>query len=423
MASLIRSLLIVYFSALAVCLAASAPRLACWLYAFKRQKRLENPIQNRLAVLIPARNESACISALFDCIEAQSYPRELFDVHVIVADSSDETISLSLERGFTPHIVTEQHCKSDALDACIRSIWVNEIEYDAYIIIDADCALDGDFLLEMNNALASGADIICSSKAVKNYFYGNCKCSLSASCNGTIWTLLDTMGNKFKSAMGLPCFTVGTGLMLTSSFLRASGGWHYKRTLTEDVELMQEAAMSHAKFFYYEHAVLYMEEAQSLSETNKRRRRWLTGVVQCERIYKKATRQYCTLSERYYTSALNYIYGYIGTSVFFAIICTLSSLLCALLGVEQSYKLLLPALLAVCVIYASFLLMTALVLACDRRHIRLPLWRKLLLFFINPLFYVQYITIIGRALFFPSRSEIWEPIERVDFASADAKGE
>ncbi len=424
MVYLIHSLLIIYFSVLAVFLLTSAPRLTCWLYAFKQQKKLKNPTQNRIAVLIPARNESACIGTLFDCLCAQSYPKEYFDAHVIVADGEDPTVNLALERGFFPHIVTQQSCKSDALDACIKSIWADdENKYDAYIIIDADCALADNFLEEMNNALCSGADIICSKKVVKNYFYGNKKCSLSASCNGTIWTLLDSMGNKYKSAKGLPCFTVGTGLMLTAKYLKASGGWHYKRTLTEDVELMHEAAMAHAKFFYYEHAVLYMEEAQSLSETNKRRRRWLSGVVQCERIYRRATREYCTIGERYYTSALNHIYKFIGTSVFFGISCALSGVICMLLCVPEFYKLFLLTLLAAAVIYLSFSVMTAVVLACDRKNIKLSFPRAVLLILVNPLFYMQYITIIGRALFFPSVSESWEAIERVDFSDNTEKGE
>ena len=130
-------------------------------------------------------------------------------------------------------------------------------------------------------------------KVVKNYFYGTLKeCTMSACCNGLIWTMLDNLGNRYKSAKGYPCFTVGTGLMLTADVIKEKGGWPYKKTLTEDIELMYEAALDHRKFVYYEHAVLYMEEAQKLSVTNKRRRRWLTGVVQSERLYRKAVKNF-----------------------------------------------------------------------------------------------------------------------------------
>lgn len=420
MSILINIITVTYCIAIAFFFAMSLPRLMCWTHAFKKQSRLNNPKQNKLAVLIPARNESMSVGNLFEDISAQSYPRERYDVHVIVSDSEDATIEMARRHGFIPLVVADQTCKSDALDACFQGILSEDpYKYDAYIIIDADCGLDKNFLEEMNNALASGADIICSKKVVKNYFYGTKKkCTLSACCNGIIWTLLDNMGNKYKSAKGYPCFTVGTGLMLTGNLIRDKKGWPYKQTLTEDAELMHDAALDHRKFFYYEHAVLYMEEAQKLSVTNKRRHRWLTGVVQCERLYRKKTSKACTWGERYYTSALNYIYGYVGASAVFAMIMGILTVALALTRSFLWSRTLTLALAGVAVIYLSFLIMTVLAMLCDRQYIKLSVCRKVLLALVHPLFYMQYIYIVGKPLLFPARSkgDTWEVIDRVNFS-------
>ena len=410
---------VIYLAALAFFLALSFPRLMCWTHAFKSQPRLKNEKQNKLAVLIPARNESLSVGKLFEDICAQSYPRESFDVHVIVSDPADPTVKMAEKFGFFVKVVVEQTCKSDALDACLGDILSSAaFGYDAYIIIDADCGLDADFLAEMNNALSTGADIICSKKIVKNYFYGSKKeCPLSACCNGLIWTLLDNMGNKYKSAKGYPCFTVGTGLMLADRVIREKGGWPYKQTLTEDVELMHEAILDHRKFFYYEHAVLYMEEAQKLSVTNKRRRRWLTGVVQSERIYRNQTSERCSFGERYYTSALNYIYGYVGVSVIYTLLMAITAAVLCISGSELWAVALGLAASGVGIIYLSFFVMTLLALMCERKNIKLSPLRFVALALIHPLFYMQYIYIVGKPLLFGTRkkSDEWEVIERVNF--------
>jgi len=54
------------------------PRIAYYFAAFRKQPKLINDKKNRLAVLVPAKNESKSIQALFDSINKQSYDRDFF---------------------------------------------------------------------------------------------------------------------------------------------------------------------------------------------------------------------------------------------------------------------------------------------------------------------------------------------------------
>jgi len=54
------------------------PRIAYYFTAFRKQPKLINDKKNRLAVLVPAKNESKSIQALFDSINKQSYDRDFF---------------------------------------------------------------------------------------------------------------------------------------------------------------------------------------------------------------------------------------------------------------------------------------------------------------------------------------------------------
>ena len=69
------------------------PRAKCWLHAFGKQERLFNSKNNRLAVMIPAKNESTSITPLFDSLARQTYDRACFDVYVVVDDELFEDLS------------------------------------------------------------------------------------------------------------------------------------------------------------------------------------------------------------------------------------------------------------------------------------------------------------------------------------------
>lgn len=71
------------------------PRIAYYFSAFRDQPRLINPTKNRLAVLVPAKNESKVIQALLDTLNLQTYDRAFFDVHVIVEDARDPSVAMA----------------------------------------------------------------------------------------------------------------------------------------------------------------------------------------------------------------------------------------------------------------------------------------------------------------------------------------
>ena len=52
------------------------------------------------AVLIAARNESKVIAHILESLKKQTYPREHFEVYVIVEKESDPTVEIVKEYGF-----------------------------------------------------------------------------------------------------------------------------------------------------------------------------------------------------------------------------------------------------------------------------------------------------------------------------------
>lgn len=398
------------------------PRAIAWFGAVKPQKRFINEKQNRIAVVIPARNESKSIGPLLDCLDNQSYAKENFDTYVVVAEKDDPTIQMAQEHGMNSMVVTNQRCKSDALNRCFQGILrQKEKHFDAFLILDADCLLDEKCLEEFNNALAGGGKVVLSKKLVKNYLpENNAKVNMQACCNGILWTLIDDMGNRFKSDHGYTIMTIGTGLMISYDVIESLGGWPYNETLTEDIEFMYDMACKKIKTTYYSYAKIYMEEAPTLSATNKRRRRWLDGVVQSMRVYREKVKENTVTKKdmvnRYYVNGLVPIYWYIGTLTLLGIFELGMAAILFVLRDPMWFTALLLALIPTAVIYVSFLIMTAFAMAIDGKNIRLSFMKKVALFFVHPLFYMGYIPIIAKAIFLHKEGE-WEIIDRIDFAS------
>lgn len=398
-----------------------APRAFAWFGSLRPQKRLHNEKKNRLALFVPARNEGKNVIPLFESIKAQTYDPEYFDTFVVVKDPEDEVYEYAKICGAEVFCDMTQNCKGDCTDYTFKQILAKYPgKYDGYIIVDADCLLENTFLEEMNNAMASGADIINSKKRVKNYYHNGGKDSnLVTCCNGLIWTLMDDMGNRFKSDHGIKTMTVTTGILLSKRVVENMQGWGYKQTLTEDMELARDAIIQDYKCFYYSHALIYMEEATTLEETNKRRNRWMHGLIHSDYIYfndmlKNKHRK--AFSNLYYTLSLWIVYLFDATLLSIAAINLVSSVYKYVTSGLIARGYIFSAVTAVFAIYLSYFVMTLVALLVNRKDMKLSKTGFIKVLFVHPVFYMEYIKIVAKAIFSKNNKK-WEEIARV---SADS---
>ncbi len=459
------------------------PRLIGWFGWIFPQKKLSCEKKHRFALIVPARDEGRAVLPLFQSIKEQSYGREctkeagerLFDTYVIVKNPHDEVIEYAKEIDAKVYVDEEQKSKGDCLDYCIRHILMSGRKYDGYMIVDADCRLDADFMKNMNDALESGAQVITARKLVGNYTmndasaYNNISCGISknadiknrniANCNiindsiindsiingnivnsnminnnitndsisdkinecshnvrsmtacnhitcqnGLIWSIIDELGNRFKSAMGFTTMLITTGILIRGDLVEEWGGWNYRQTLTEDMELLRDCACKGIRTFHYSYAKLYLEEAPSHADTNKRRTRWMTGMVEADRLYCRELFKRHGLwafADNYYILSLWIVYAYIGTlsaAVFFNIIT---------LNFWQAAA-------AFLLIYTAFFALSVMAVLADWKNIGLSSVKKLWLMLMHPFFYMEYIFIVVRAVL-GLKPKSWEKIGRVQY--------
>ena len=394
------------------------PRIWCWFGSFKKQKILYNSKKNKLALIIPARNEGKAVLSLIESIENQSYDRSNFDVFVVVKEYDDPVIEYAKAIGAEVFVDVNQTCKGDCLDSTIKTLLKEKPGvYDGFLIVDADCVLDSKFMEEMNNAMESGADVINAKKLVKNYLPGNQQnCNWVTACNGLIWTFMDDMGNRWKSDHGFTTMTVTTGILFSKKLVEKWGGWIYRSTLTEDMELERDCALQGYKTFYYSHAKIYMEESPSLEMTNRRRTRWMTGVTHSDLLYGpkllKKEKSFRTIANNYYVLCLWVVYGFVASMIVIGSVNLIAGFI-AMFSATYSLHYFAMTLYCFLGIYFIFFVLTAMAMFVSREQITLGFWDKIKLLFIHPLFYMKYISIVSKALI-NRKPQTWEVIERIE---------
>ena len=403
-------------------LIAYSRRISWWFGGLKPQKKYVSKKINKFAVVIPARNEGKTLLPLIESLLRQTYDKNSYDVHIVVKESDDPTIGMVKE--IMPYanfyIDPEQKTKGHALNYCIDQICSErQGYYDAFLIIDADCLLEDDYLVEMNNALANGRGVYNSKLVVKNYLNKDKNANSWASkCNGLIWTLMSECGNRARSDKGATIMVLGTGLMIRANLVEKWHGWPFQQTLTEDVELQRYCAINRIKTGYVSQAVCYVEESTSLHVSNIRRQRWMSGVVHCDRIYDEEQKKNISTKEdklNYYAvHSLYYVYWYFGFLFFEAIALAISSIVLHFMGSEYTSGFFMLALVCLGLIYLGFFAMTCACMFVDRKYIKMNIFSKIFICLTHPIYYMGYIGVMIKCFTLKQKVD-WKRIERVEF--------
>ncbi len=400
------------------------PRIKYFFSTFHKVPKFNNSKRNKFAIIIPARNESGTIEHLLGSFKYQTYPKEFYKVFVVVADPQDPTCEYVKTNypDMTVLVKTDQTCKGDVLDYAVTEINKTDFQLDAYIIIDADNLLDPNYLTEMNNAMASGKDVILPHKRIKNAFDGNKKShSVFAFCSGLMNAMNDDLGNIYRDENGIPDNLCGQGMLVKKRVLDDFGGWKF-HTIVEDNELKVMCILHGYTTMYYPYAIIYAEEPVQFKQTVIRRIRWLTGAMQCMSMYTKTVKKMIhTKGQPTNKGAWEYVYiiwpiVLYGVSAF---ICLLIGLIGAIvLGANNDplwYWGLIDALVILAVSYLGLMAYTGLaVKATMDSYSRLTKGERLAIMLYNPIYLVGYLNafFIG---YFNKNNTKWTHIKRINY--------
>lgn len=403
----------------AVMLIIYLPRLRFWIYGFFPQKRFTAKRTRKIAVIVPARDESKSIPPLLRSLNEQDYPADSFDIYIVIKHPDDPTVRIVQDMLPRAEIITveNQRIKAEALDYGIREALGKGIEYDGFAVVDADCILDASYLTEINRAAESGAKVIIPAKRIKNRMCRDKRVNnLISDCSGMTYIALDRMGNKAKSRLGYTLSLCGQGMYIDGDFIRELHGYPF-RSITEDYEIAGECMRRGYAQYYCDSAVVYSEEPVEISEYDKRRVRWIQGFLQFGHMYGKETRR--ASFGKGGIRHLHFVYGLVPVGVILAgsILMFLAMLFTSAWAYAMGNRLLTSSALWAATVpfilsYIEFIVFALfeLLLSDDRRCMTAA--ERLRFVFLSPFVQAGYIPVFLRAFF--GKGKEWTPVKRVD---------
>jgi cellulose synthase/poly-beta-1,6-N-acetylglucosamine synthase-like glycosyltransferase len=232
----------------------------------------------RFAFVLPVRNEEKVIGKLIESLQEQDYPKERYDIWVILNNSTDRSGDIARSMGAKVlEADVPVHCKGDALSFAFDKLMPMEA-YDAFAIFDTDNVVDPGFLAEMNRKLASGKNIVQGRRVGKN-----AAANLMTGCYEIFYTMQNALFNHSRTAMGASGSLNGTAWVIRADWIREHG--FAMKTMTEDLELAAVAALKGEKIGYAHEAVSYDEYPEDFGTSQRQFLRWSFGQVQCMRHY------------------------------------------------------------------------------------------------------------------------------------------
>lgn len=226
----------------------------------------------RFAVVVPARDEERVIGHLLDSLNAQSHPRDAFDVFVCCDGCADATPRIAREKG--ARVLDRDDGGPPGKTANLR--WalgrLPLDEYDAVVVFDADNLAHPEFLARMSDALAADPD----AAAIQGYLDVK---NPEDTWVTRVYALSFWYANRFwqlaRDRAGLSVNLGGTGEVLRVAALRRLG-WTWT-SLTDDLELTCEIVLAGERVRYAPLAIAYDEKPLDLRASRAQRARWLSG--------------------------------------------------------------------------------------------------------------------------------------------------
>jgi len=246
---------------------------------FKQKKLSPSYPKAKFGILIAARNEENVIGYLLDSLNAQNYPKHLYDIYVIPNNCDDNTEQVSISKwARIIHPEGNIFTKGDAIKYAFRYLKQNNVNHDAYIIFDADNMVKSNFLKIANNAYCSGIKVAQGYRDSKNP---------NDSWISGGFSIYHWMQNIFingsRQNLNASSYISGTGFMIAKEVIDKYG--YNVNTIAEDTELTIQCALNGIKIAYLKEAVFYDEQAVDFKTSVKQRKRWSYGTLQCLKKY------------------------------------------------------------------------------------------------------------------------------------------
>ncbi|MBK8988823.1 MAG: glycosyltransferase family 2 protein [Chloroflexi bacterium] len=243
------------------------------------QPNLTSQPASRFVILIPAHNEERLLPDLLQNLAQLAYPRDLFTIHVVADNCTDQTAVMGRQRGAIVHerFDTVNPGKGYALQWLLQRLWHSGEAHDAVVILDADTVVSANFLQAMAGRLARGERVIQAYYAVRDP--GR---SWSVGLRYAALAVLHYLRPLGRTALGGSAGLKGNGMVFATDVMRQN---EWSASITEDIEFHMTLILNGERVTFAPEAVIQAEMPETLAGAATQNVRWERGRIQMMRLY------------------------------------------------------------------------------------------------------------------------------------------
>ncbi|MGH2852768.1 MAG: glycosyltransferase family 2 protein [Solirubrobacteraceae bacterium] len=170
----------------------------------------------RFIVLVPAHDEQSGIGTTLSSLLSCDYPDAARRILVIADNCTDRTADCAMQAGVEVWARTDpaRHGKGFALAWALKRLQAEGADFDAVVMLDADCTVSPNMLSAIDRRLRAGASAL-----QVDYVAANPGASHASALRFGGFALMNTVRFKGKQRLGLSCGLVGTGMAFTRDLL------------------------------------------------------------------------------------------------------------------------------------------------------------------------------------------------------------
>ena len=238
-----------------------------------RRRRPRKYRAPRIAVIIPAHNEQDLLGGTLVSLQAQDYPSELYEVHVIADNCTDATAAIGRSYGAIVHERSDpaRPGKGQALGWLLTRL-VEDVGIDGFVFIDADSTVMPNFLTVMSRRLSAGDDVLQASYQVSDP--GR---SALTGLRALAFALMHDLRGRGKDRLGLSIGLWGNGMAMSRVVL-ASVPWQ-SFSAVEDGEQHIQLLLRGYKSRFVGDTRVYGHMPSTFGASKEQQQRWEGGKV------------------------------------------------------------------------------------------------------------------------------------------------
>jgi 1,2-diacylglycerol 3-beta-glucosyltransferase len=233
----------------------------------------ETPSDLRFALVMPAHNEGDGIEEALRACSALDFPKSQFELVVVADNCTDDTVDVLRAHGvrYLERHDTERRGKGYALRFAFDELMSED--FDAFVVLDADCWLAPHALRRFACELDHGARVLQA-----NYVVSNADASPISYALAVGNAIENDLYYAPKSDLGWVVALRGTGMVFRREVLQEHPWGAY--SIVEDLDYTMALYRAGVPVMYVADVDVYSPFPESIEQLRVQRERWAGGNVQ-----------------------------------------------------------------------------------------------------------------------------------------------